>query len=69
MNHFLVKIRNIKQIKKQLEAYTKNKVMKRQCHPYIKYSFINSKTFEFKIRHYISCFIKSTKGRVPKKKM
>ena len=64
MNNFLSKIRNIKQIKKQLEVYTKNKVMKRQCHPPIKNSLMNSKTFEFKIRHYKlfkSCSIKLTK--------
>ena len=64
MNHFLAKVRNIKQIKKQLEAYTKNKVMKRQCHPPIKNSLTNSKTFEFNIRHYKLfkfCSIKLTK--------
>ena len=64
MNHFLTKIRNLKQIKKQLEIYTKNKVMKKQCHLPIKCSLINSKTCEFKMRYhklFKSCSIKLTK--------
>ena len=64
MNHFLTKVRNLKQIKKQLEIYTKNKVMKKQCHLPIKCSLINSKTCEFKMRHkklFKSCSIKLTK--------
>ena len=32
MNQLIAKIKNIKQIKKQLKNYTKNKVMKKQCH-------------------------------------
>ena len=52
MNHLIAKIKNIKQITKQLKNYTENKVMKKQYHQPIKCSLINSKTCEFRMRNH-----------------
>ena len=68
MNHFLVKIKNIEQIKKQLMTYPRKKVMNKKRHHKTSnitcYSLINSKTFDFRIRNsklFRSCFIRLNK--------
>ena len=52
MNHLIVKIKNINQIKKQLKNYTQNKVMKRPCHKPITCNLTNSTTFDFRMRNH-----------------
>ena len=52
MNHLILKIKNINQIKKQLKHYTQNRVMKKPGHKPITCNLTNSTTFDFRMRNH-----------------